>query len=252
MLERIGRTLNGLDSHEHQVMMPDGSIGWQHWINHAIANDRNGVVELQGVGPTSPTGGARKRRWAGRGAQQRHASRDSRFDVRGLGEGRFVDYHAREPKLLFVPPSVFMGQTIRDAMPPGLAQTFIERARRAARSDETVVVEYELRLDTSRHFEARVVRAGADRLVIIVRDVTEAWRASELNRDLAGKPIASQEDERHRIARELHDNVSQQIALLSIGIDQLAATFPGAQSRFRELSNQAGELRPTFTICRTS
>jgi hypothetical protein len=127
-------------------------------------------------------------------------------------------------------------------MPPELAQTFMEALERAARSDETVVVEYELRLDTSRHFEARVVRAGADRLVIIVRDVTEAWRASELNRDLAGKLIASQEDERHRIARELHDNVSQQIALLSIGIDQLAATFPGAQSRFRELSNQAGEI----------
>jgi signal transduction histidine kinase len=86
------------------------------------------------------------------------------------------------------------------------------------------------------------VRAGADRLVIIVRDVTEAWRASELNRDLAGKLIASQEDERHRIARELHDNVSQQIALLAIGIDQLAATLPAEQSRFRELSDRAGEI----------
>ncbi len=243
VLERIGRTLSGSDSHEHQVMLSDGSIGWQHWINHAITTDRNGVVELQGVG-RDITDRRRAEEALGQAEARNSAMLRAIPDLMFVlsGDGRFVDYHARDPKLLFVPPSVFMGQTIRDVMPPELAQTLMEAVERAARSDETVVVEYELPLGTSRHFEARVVRAGADRVVIIVRDVTEAWRASELNRDLAGKLIASQEDERHRIARELHDNVSQQIALLSIGIDQLAATFPGAQSRFRELSNQAGEI----------
>ena len=33
---------------EHQVIRPDGSIGWQQWENHVISRD--GLVELQGIG----------------------------------------------------------------------------------------------------------------------------------------------------------------------------------------------------------
>jgi two-component system sensor histidine kinase UhpB len=40
--------------------------------------------------------------------------------------------------------------------------------------------------------------------------------------DLAGRLIRAQEEERKRIARELHDDISQQIALLAIGLDKLA------------------------------
>ncbi len=49
-------------------------------------------------------------------------------------------------------------------------------------------------------------------MLSIVRDVTEPKRAIELNRALAGRMIVSQEEERQRIARELHDDLSQKIA----------------------------------------
>jgi signal transduction histidine kinase len=150
-------------------------------------------------------------------------------------DGRYVDYHARDSKLLFVSPDVFLGKTIRDVMPPDLAHTFMNAIERAAQGDDMVVVEYDLPVDGGCHFEARFVHAGVDRVVSIIRNVTEAKRALALNRDLIGKLIASQEDERHRIARELHDDVSQKIALLSIGIDQLAKTFATDRQQFSEL-----------------
>jgi signal transduction histidine kinase len=137
-------------------------------------------------------------------------------------DGTYVDYHAKDPALLFVAPDVFMGRTIRDVMPPDLGDRFMEALERACRSDEPVVVEYDLPLSELRHFEARMVGAGHDRVLTIVRDVTAWKRAIELNRDLAGRLIASQETERQRIARELHDDVSQKIALLNIDIDQVA------------------------------
>jgi C4-dicarboxylate-specific signal transduction histidine kinase len=32
------------------VVRPDGSIGWQHWTDHAIRDPEGRVVELQGIG----------------------------------------------------------------------------------------------------------------------------------------------------------------------------------------------------------
>jgi signal transduction histidine kinase len=68
------------------------------------------------------------------------------------------------------------------------------------------------------------------------RRAERAWRESETRyrnadealhdsyarvQDLAGRLIAAQEAERQRIARDLHDDLSQKLALLSIDIDQL-------------------------------
>src|SRR5262245_12871224 len=35
-----------------------------------------------------------------------------------LPDGTFVDYHARDPKLLFVPPSAYIGRKIGEVLPP--------------------------------------------------------------------------------------------------------------------------------------
>lgn len=243
VLDRIGRILKGSDSLEHQVTLADGTVGWQHWINHAIAGDRGSVIELQGVGRDITD---RKRAEEALADAERRNSAMLRAipDLMFVlsREGRFVDYHARDSKLLFVSPSTFLGKTIRDVMPHDLALTFMNAVERASQSDDTAVVEYDLPVDGGCHFEARFVYAGVDRVVSIIRNVTEAKRALALNRDLIGKLIASQEDERHRIARELHDDVSQKIALLSIGIDQLAKNFEAERQKFSELSDRVSEI----------
>jgi signal transduction histidine kinase len=78
----------------------------------------------------------------------------------------------------------------------------------------------------------------------MVRDVTDAKRAAQLNRDLAGRLIASQEGERQRLARELHDNLSQRIALLNIEIDAVAqrAVLGKNRAALAELSRHIGDL----------
>ena len=53
-------------------------------------------------------------------------------------------------------------------------------------------------------------------------------RCAELAlRSLSGRLLSAQEDERHRIARELHDNLGQQVALLSIEIEQVGRSRSG-------------------------
>ena len=87
------------------------------------------------------------------------------------------------------------------------------------------------------------------------RDVTARKNAEAVVRNLSGRLLSAQEEERRRIARELHDNLSQQLALLSIEIETVAMTpgGPGRACRSRCDSSARGRrrLRPRCTTCRT-
>jgi len=148
-------------------------------------------------------------------------------------DGVFVDHHAPQPGHLFVPPDQFLGRHMRDVLPESVLSTLDPAFRRAAGSAEPVVVEYELPLpDGNRLYEARLVPTANGQILTMVRDVTEAKRAEAALREgeaalqashrqireLAGHLIESQDVERARIARELHDDLSQQIAGLSISL----------------------------------
>jgi PAS domain S-box-containing protein len=247
---RLKHLTSGVDTMEYPVKLPDGTIGWHHWTNHPICDDRGRIVEFQGVGRDITE--QRRAQEALVQAEARNSAMlravpDLMFVL--LRDGTYVDYHARDAKLLFAPPSVFIGKKVRDIMPPRLAEVMMEAIEGACARADTVVVEYDLPLDDIRYFEARIVRAGADRVLSMVRDVTDAKRANALNRDLAGRLISSQEAERRRIARELHDDVSQKVALLNIGIDEVTRQVAAgeARARLQQLSKftkeVAGDLR---------
>jgi signal transduction histidine kinase len=79
-------------------------------------------------------------------------------------------------------------------------------------------------------------------------DVTEHKRAQEALSGLSRKLMEAQESERARIARELHDDVGQRMALLAIELERLRQTFrrPRATSEMglhvRELCGRAVDL----------
>jgi signal transduction histidine kinase len=74
-------------------------------------------------------------------------------------------------------------------------------------------------------------------------------RAEARIRDLGSRLLGAQEAERSRIARELHDDVSQQTALLSIDLQLLISTDPDEPDTREELARKA--LRRTETIAQT-
>jgi len=68
--------------------------------------------------------------------------------------------------------------------------------------------------------------AGETCLILVMRDISDRHRLEEEAREVSGKLINAQEEERKRIARELHDDLNQRLALLAIEMDIL-----GQQSR---------------------
>src|ERR1051325_7282781 len=61
----------------------------------------------------------------------------------------------------------------------------------------------------------------ARRVLAVCIDISEWRRAEEAARELSGRFITAQEDERRRIARDLHDDLNQRLALLSVEMDLL-------------------------------
>ena len=58
-------------------------------------------------------------------------------------------------------------------------------------------------------------------------DITDRKEVEEANRDLAGRLIHAQEAERTRIARDLHDDLSQQLAGIAIMLSGLKRRLAG-------------------------
>ena len=62
----------------------------------------------------------------------------------------------------------------------------------------------------------------------IARDVTERKRAAVALSRVSQGLIEAQEQERSRLARELHDDISQQLALLAVNLDEMKQGLPAS------------------------
>ena len=91
-------------------------------------------------------------------------------------DGVYLHYYAKNAADLLVDPQAFLGRKMRDVLPPGLADAFTH-AFETATLDEAVVIDYPLPMHgTLRHYEARVIGVDGDRVLTVVRDITERWQ----------------------------------------------------------------------------
>jgi signal transduction histidine kinase len=122
---------------------------------------------------------------------------------------------------------------------------------------------------TSTHFEFEYrssgSRGGADRWlaitvtprrggeaggVVLLRDFTDRKTADETARIVCGRLFDRQDEERRRIARDLHDDVSQRFALLSFELQRLGQSVPAdsadLSARANALWERAAEISSTL------
>ena len=90
-------------------------------------------------------------------------------------------------------------------LPPGQAPKWIQHIARA----------------TTRDDDGRLLRTYG-----VLRDVTERYRVEADLHDLSRRMIRAHEEERARLARELHDDVSQRLAVLAINIGRAELAAP--------------------------
>ncbi|MDA8402712.1 MAG: histidine kinase [Desulfobacteraceae bacterium] len=74
---------------------------------------------------------------------------------------------------------------------------------------------------------------NVDRLALYTRDISDVKKAEKHIQALTQEIIKAQENERQRIARDLHDNVAQDLASLIISSDTLFEDFPDIPNEVR-------------------
>jgi signal transduction histidine kinase/ABC-type uncharacterized transport system substrate-binding protein len=84
----------------------------------------------------------------------------------------------------------------------------------------------------------------AERMLGMAVDITDRKQVEEDLASLSGRLISAQEEERKRIAREIHDDYSQHLALLAMDLENLDEEIedPSANERLHEIWNGIGEV----------
>jgi len=93
-------------------------------------------------------------------------------------------------------------------------------------------------------FNATALHSDHDTRIVqaTMVDISEGKRAEEALSDMTRKLIDAQEQERSRIGRELHDDINQRLAMLSLELEQLQDDPTEVKSRVSELRKQIADI----------
>jgi signal transduction histidine kinase len=81
-------------------------------------------------------------------------------------------------------------------------------------------------------------------VIAMVEDITEKKQVEQAFADVSRKLVRIQEQERTRIARDLHDDINQRLALVAVEVDQLSQNLPHSTA---ELNRRLIEIREQIT-----
>ena len=148
----------------------------------------------------------------------------------------------------------FTGRTLQQesedgwmqSMHPGDRSAFIQKFDQAFSERQSFAAEYRLQQNDGRY--RWVLDQGVPRFlengdfagyVGCGIDITDQKAAETVQAEFGSRLIHAQEDERARIARELHDDINQRLALLANGIQELGRAVTGANRAKRKEDLQA-------------
>jgi PAS domain S-box-containing protein len=138
------------------------------------------------------------------------------------------------------------------AVPEVLDRDFFERVVREKldRAFRGEVVRYELRhtypgaglRDLQVSYFPIEEGAGIERVLCVLWDITERKHVTEELRRLSGQLLRLQDEERRKIARDLHDSTGQDLVALSATLSQIRKEIPSSNRKLRKELSQCSTV----------
>jgi PAS domain S-box-containing protein len=140
------------------------------------------------------------------------------------------------------PLKEILGRTLWELFPVVVGSELDRQFHRAM--DERVAVEFDwhfVQPGTDQWWEIRTYPAP-EGLAAFATEVTERKRAEKELRRLSGQLLRLQDEERRKIARDLHDSTGQDLVALATTLSQLHDAIPASGRKLRKLANQCQGL----------
>jgi len=179
IVESMKRSIRTVSSFDRvcRIRQPDGSVQWCH-IRSAHRALENGSVVCEGI-MLNTTGLKAAEEALVESEARNQAILSALPDIVFLQsrDGTYLDVHPRDDPRLLLPADQFIGRNMLDVLPPELGRQ-LQRCFEQVATEGSAQADYTLVFGgEQRQYEARMVPCGADRILAIVRDVTESKRA---------------------------------------------------------------------------
>ena len=127
---------------------------------------------------------------------------------------------------------------------PAEKVAFIEQIERDGRlQDREIKIRTKSGNVRLKRYSAEQIELGGKQcLLAVCEDITDRKRSEEELRQLSGQLLRSQDEERRRIARGLHDSTGQDLVALATTLSQLHASIPSSSRKLRKLAFQCHGL----------
>jgi PAS domain S-box-containing protein len=257
-LSHVQSLLNNprIEIHEHEAILPDGTTSWQQWINHVIVSGNGRIKELQGIGRDIT-----ERKLAEEALQvsekrfaKAFSANPQPMSLTTLDDGRYIDVNESFLQMSGYDRREVIGST---SLELGIFQEPEDRERLVGPLRENGSVRnLELKFRTKGGefrillSSAELIQLGGQPCVLVASsDITERKRLEEQHlhaenelSQLTARLFNLQDEERRRIARELHDGTAQNLFAISIDIDLMRKQTSNGDSEINSLLDESATL----------
>src|SRR6516164_1704651 len=221
-----------------RMVRTDGTIIWVERSSRARFDDQGRMLRV--VGMVADVSERRR-------AEEQLQESEERFRLVATmapvmiwmsGPDKLCTYF-NQPRLTFTGRSIHdeLGNGWAEGVHPEDLERCLETYKQAFDRREPFEMEYRLRRHDGEYrwiFDYGVARFNADGsfagYIGSASDLTDQKLAREALEKVSGQLIEAQEKERRRLARELHDDICQRLATLSLRIEKVTKGWGGSQS----------------------